>query len=70
MTSKKPLLEVKELKTYFHTEDGTVRAVDGVDFEVYPGEIVGLVGESGCGKSVTSFSVMRLVDEPGEVENF
>ncbi len=69
MTSKKPLLEVKELKTYFHTEDGTVRAVDGVDFEVYPGEIVGLVGESGCGKSVTSFSVMRLVDEPGEVEN-
>ena len=63
--SMKPLLEVKSLKTYFYTEDGTVRAVDGVDFEVYPGEIVGLVGESGCGKSVTLFSVLRLVDEPG-----
>jgi oligopeptide/dipeptide ABC transporter ATP-binding protein len=63
-----PLLEVKGLKTYFYTEDGTVRAVDGVDFEVHPGEIVGLVGESGCGKSVTSFSVMRLVGEPGKIE--
>jgi oligopeptide/dipeptide ABC transporter ATP-binding protein len=68
VTSTKPLLEVKSLKTYFYTEDGTVRAVDGVDFEVYPGEIVGLVGESGCGKSVTSFSVLRLVDEPGKIE--
>jgi len=67
VTSTKPLLEVKSLKTYFYTEDGIVRAVDGVDFEVYPGEIVGLVGESGCGKSVTSFSVMRLVDEPGKI---
>ena len=67
MTPKKPLLQIKALKTYFYTEDGVVRAVDGVDFEVYPGEIVGLVGESGCGKSVTSFSVMRLVDSPGEI---
>ncbi len=67
MTSKKPLLEIKSLKTYFFTDDGVVRAVDGVDFEVYPGEIVGLVGESGCGKSVTSFSVMRLVDSPGKI---
>jgi len=67
VTSTKPLLEVKSLKTYFYTEDGIVRAVDGVDFEVYPGEIVGLVGESGCGKSVTSFSVLRLVDEPGKI---
>lgn len=69
MTSKKPLLEIKSLKTYFYTEDGIVRAVDGLDFEVYPGEIVGLVGESGCGKSVTSFSIMRLVDAPGKVED-
>jgi len=67
VTAKKPLLEIKSLKTYFYTEDGVVRAVDGVDFEVYPGEIVGLVGESGCGKSVTSFSVMRLVDSPGKI---
>ncbi|MFZ5819411.1 MAG: ABC transporter ATP-binding protein [Chloroflexota bacterium] len=68
MTQKKPLLEVKNLKTYFYTEDGTVRAVDGVNFEVYPGEVVGLVGESGCGKSVTSLSVMRLISAPGKVE--
>jgi oligopeptide/dipeptide ABC transporter ATP-binding protein len=64
---KKPLLEVKSLKTYFYTEDGTVRAVDGVDFEVYPGEVLGLVGESGCGKSVTSLSIMRLISAPGKV---
>jgi oligopeptide/dipeptide ABC transporter ATP-binding protein len=68
VTSTKPLLEVKSLKTYFYTDDGTVRAVDGVDFEVYPGEILGLVGESGCGKSVTSFSIIGLVDSPGKVE--
>ncbi len=62
-----PLLEVKNLKTYFYTEDGVVKAVDGVDFEVYPGEVLGLVGESGCGKSVTSFSIMRLISKPGKV---
>lgn len=66
-TDKKPLLEVKNLKTYFFTEDGVVHAVDGVDFEVYPGEILGLVGESGCGKSVTALSVMRLISLPGKV---
>ena len=69
MTSKNPLLEVKSLKTYFYTDDGIVQAVDGVDFEVYPGEILGLVGESGCGKSVTSFSIIGLVDSPGKVED-
>ncbi len=62
-----PLLEVKNLKTYFFTEDGVVKAVDGVDFAVYPGEVLGLVGESGCGKSVTSFSIMRLVGNPGKI---
>jgi oligopeptide/dipeptide ABC transporter ATP-binding protein len=61
------LLEVHKLKTYFFTEDGVVKAVDGVDFYVNPGEILGLVGESGCGKSVTSFSVLRLVDDPGKI---
>jgi oligopeptide/dipeptide ABC transporter ATP-binding protein len=64
---QKPLLEVKNLKTYFFTEDGVVKAVDGVDFVVYPGEVFGLVGESGCGKSVTSFSIMRLIGQPGKI---
>ncbi len=66
-TMKKPLLEIKHLKTYFYTEEGTVKAVDGVDFEVYPGEVLGLVGESGCGKSVTSYSILRLIGQPGRV---
>ncbi len=61
------LLEVSGLKTHFFTEEGIVRAVDGVDFYVDRGEVLGLVGESGCGKSVTSHSILRLVDEPGEI---
>lgn len=62
------LLEVKNLKTYFYTEDGVAKAVDGVNFEIYPGETLGIVGESGCGKSVTSLSIMRLVpDPPGKI---
>jgi oligopeptide/dipeptide ABC transporter ATP-binding protein len=65
--NSKHLLEVRNLKTYFFTEDGVVKAVDGVDFHVNPGEILGLVGESGCGKSVTSFSILRLVDDPGRI---
>jgi oligopeptide/dipeptide ABC transporter ATP-binding protein len=65
--NKQPLLEVQNLKTYFYTEDGIVKAVDGVDFSVYPGEVMGLVGESGCGKSVTSLSIMRLIGIPGKV---
>ena len=68
MSHNKPLLEVKGLKTYFYTEDGIVRAVDGVNFEVYPGEVLGIVGESGCGKSVTSLSIMRLISKPGRVD--
>ncbi len=62
-----PLLEVQNLKTYYYTDDGIVKAVDGVDFEVYPGEVLGLVGESGCGKSVTSLSIMRLIESPGKI---
>ena len=61
------LLEVKNLKTYFYTEDGVVKAVDGVDFHVDPGEVLGLVGESGCGKSVTSLTIMRLIGVPGKI---
>ena len=60
---KQPLLEVKDLKTHFYTERGRVTAVDGVNFHVNEGEILGVVGESGCGKSVMSQSIMRLFDE-------
>ncbi len=61
------ILEVKDLRTYFYTEDGIVKAVDGVDLQVKRGEVLGLVGESGCGKSVTSFSILRLVGIPGKI---
>jgi len=62
------LLEVRGLRTYFHVMDGTVKAVDGVDFSIPRGGTVGLVGESGCGKSVTAHSIMRLIDiPPGEI---
>jgi oligopeptide/dipeptide ABC transporter ATP-binding protein len=64
----RPLLEVRGLQTSFYTRDGVVRAVDGIDFHVDRGEIMGLVGESGCGKSVTSLSIMGLVGPPGRVE--
>ena len=68
MNPTTPLLEVRGLKTYFHTEAGTARAVDGVDFNIYPGEVVGLVGESGSGKSVTALSILRLIpDPPGKI---
>ncbi len=63
----KTILEVRDLKTYFFTEDGVVKAVDGVDFSVKSGEVLGLVGESGCGKSVSSFSILRLVGAPGRI---
>src|SRR5664280_1771679 len=64
----RPLLDVRGLRTYFHVMDGTVKAVDGVDFSIPPGGTVGLVGESGCGKSVTAHSIMRLIDiPPGEI---
>jgi len=58
------LLEVKNLKTHFYTEDGIIPAVDGVDFTLKPGQTLGIVGESGCGKSITSMSVMRLIPNP------
>ncbi len=63
----RPLLEVRGLETHFDTRDGIVKAVDGVDFHVTRGEVLGIVGESGCGKSVTSFSIMGLVSHPGKV---
>ncbi len=62
-----PILEVRELTTSFATEDGVVRAVDNVSFSIGKGESVALVGESGCGKSVTAMSIMRLVAQPGKI---
>ncbi|MED4785187.1 ABC transporter ATP-binding protein [Brevibacillus choshinensis] len=64
MLEKAPVLEVKQLKTHFKTANGIVKAVDGVDLTIYEGETVGIVGESGCGKSVTSLSVMGLLPKP------
>jgi oligopeptide/dipeptide ABC transporter ATP-binding protein len=63
------LLEVRDLRTYFHTSRGVARAVDGVSLSLDAGQTLGLVGESGCGKSVTSLSVMRLVAPPGRIES-
>ncbi|EMA45002.1 oligopeptide/dipeptide ABC transporter ATPase [Halococcus saccharolyticus DSM 5350] len=65
--SQEPLLRVEELTTHFFTEEGVVRAVDGISFTVNEGEIVGLVGESGAGKSVAASSLLRLVEGPGEI---
>jgi oligopeptide/dipeptide ABC transporter ATP-binding protein len=64
----RPLLEVRGLRTSFYTRYGVVRAVDGIDFHVDRGEVMGLVGESGCGKSVTALSILRLVSQPGRIE--
>jgi peptide/nickel transport system ATP-binding protein len=61
------ILDVIDLKTHFFTKAGVVRAVDGVSFSVGRGEVLGLVGESGCGKSVTGYSILRLVDPPGRI---
>src|SRR5216684_6854447 len=62
-----PLLSVRNLKTYFAQDEGTVKAVDGVSFDVAPGATLGIVGESGCGKSVTARSILRIVDRPGRI---
>src|SRR5690606_4694880 len=67
LSADEPLLRVKELQTHFFTREGIVRAVDGATFDVYPGKTLGIVGESGCGKSVAAKSILRIVDEPGRV---
>src|SRR5215207_8940526 len=66
-THDSPLLAVRDLKTYFFQDDGLVKAVDGASFDVFPGKTLGIVGESGCGKSVTARSIMRIVDRPGRI---
>lgn len=67
MADEQLLLEVENLKTYFFLDEGTVRAVDGVDFAIRRGQTLGIVGESGCGKSVTARSVLRIVPKPGRI---
>ena len=59
-----PLLEIKDLATHFFTQEGVVKAVDGISYSIDEGEVLGVVGESGCGKSVTALSIMRLVADP------
>ena len=61
------LIQIKNLKTYFYTEEGVVKAVDGVSFDIYEDEVIGLVGETGCGKSVTALSILNLVRAPGTI---
>jgi oligopeptide/dipeptide ABC transporter ATP-binding protein len=65
--SNEVLLSVKDLKTYFYTEEGTVKAVDGVSFDINHDEILGLVGETGCGKSVSALSILKLIRHPGKI---
>jgi peptide/nickel transport system ATP-binding protein len=62
-----PIVSVRDLKTYFFPDEGVVRAVDGASFDVYPGKTLGVVGESGCGKSVTARSILNLVEQPGKI---
>lgn len=61
------ILDVNDLTTYFYTEEGIVRAVEGISFKIYEGEVLGLVGETGCGKSVTALSILQLILPPGEI---
>src|SRR5687768_17707298 len=62
-----PLLSVENLRTHFFTDDGVVKAVDGVSYSIEKGKVLGVVGESGCGKSVTALSIMRLISPPGRI---
>ena len=66
-TRRGPLLEVRNLKTHFFTQDGVVKAVDGVSFTIGDGKTLGVVGESGCGKSITAMSILRLIARPGRI---
>ena len=69
MTDTQPVLSVRDLKTYFYQEEGVVKAVDGASFDVFPGRTLGVVGESGCGKSVTARSILQIVDKGGSIDD-
>jgi oligopeptide/dipeptide ABC transporter ATP-binding protein len=66
-TATEPLLQVRDLRVSFRLDEGTVRAVDGLSFDVLPGQVIGIVGESGCGKSVTMKAILQLVEPPGKI---
>jgi peptide/nickel transport system ATP-binding protein len=66
-TGQPAILSVRDLRTYFFQDEGTVKAVDGASFDVYPSRTLGIVGESGCGKSVTARSILRIVERPGRI---
>ncbi len=68
-SAARPILEVRDLRTYFFPDEGTVKAVDGAAFDAYPRKTLGIVGESGCGKSVTARSILRIVERPGRIVN-
>src|SRR5215210_4265637 len=63
-----PLISIRNLKTYFYPDEGIVKAVDGASFDIPRGKTVGIVGESGCGKSVTARSILRIVERPGRID--
>lgn len=67
MDKNEILLDFRDVKTYFYTDDGIVKAVDGMSYKLHKGEVLGVVGESGCGKSVSAMSILRLVDSPGKI---
>jgi peptide/nickel transport system ATP-binding protein len=67
MASQQPYLSVRNLQTHFILDEGVVKAVDGISFDVYPGQVVGIVGESGCGKSVAIKSILRIIEKPGRI---
>jgi oligopeptide/dipeptide ABC transporter ATP-binding protein len=67
MTTPEPLLKVRDLKAYFPLDEGLVKAVDGVSFDVFSGQVLGIVGESGCGKSVTMKAILQIIEPPGRV---
>ena len=68
MTDSQPIISIRNLQTYFRQDEGVVKAVDGASFDVFPGKTLGVVGESGCGKSVTARSILQIIDKGGSVE--